>query len=103
MLSLPTTFLWSCFLTQVVPDVHFATQCPDLDDGLAKEIIGLPLQALLYSRLDVIILIPYTYFNAVRRVVALTGGELGRLAERQTQQPPLLLLPIPSQSSTNCT
>lgn len=71
--------LAGCFLTQVVPDIHLATQGPNFNDGLAKEIIGLSLEPLLYSGLDVIILIPHTHLNAVRGIVALTAREVGEL------------------------
>lgn len=61
-------------LTQVVPDVHLPAQRPHLDDGLAQEVVGLPLEALLDAGLDVVILIPDTDFDAVGGVMALTAG-----------------------------
>lgn len=59
-------------LTQIVPDVHLAAQRPHLDDTLAQEVVRLPLETLLHSRLDVVVLIPYTHFDPVGGVVALT-------------------------------
>lgn len=52
-------------LTQIVPDVHLSTQSSDLDDGLAKKVIGLPLEFLLHTRLNVVVLIPHTHLDAV--------------------------------------
>lgn len=60
-------------LTEVVPDIHLPAQGPDLDDGLAQEVIGFPLEALLDAGLDVIILVPHTDLDAVRGVMALAG------------------------------
>lgn len=59
-------------LTQIVPDIHLSAQSADLDDGLTKEIIGLPLELLLHAGLDVIILIPNTHLDAVWGVVTFT-------------------------------
>lgn len=59
-------------LTQVVPHVHLSTQSADLDDGLPEEVVGLPLELLLHARLDVIVLIPHSYLDAIRGVVAFT-------------------------------
>lgn len=60
-------------VTEVVPDVHLPAQGPDLNDGLAQEIVGFPLEALLDTGLDVIVLIPHADFDAVRGVMALAG------------------------------
>lgn len=59
-------------LTQVVPDVHFSTQRSNFNYTLAQEIIRFPLETLLHPWLDIIILIPHTYFNSVWGIVALT-------------------------------
>lgn len=67
----------STALTQVVPDVHLPAQCPHLDDGLAQEVVRLPLEALLDAGFDVIILIPDTDFDAVGGIMALTAGRGG--------------------------
>lgn len=60
-------------VTEVVPDVHLPAQGPDLDDGLAQEVIGLPLEALLDAGLDVIVFVPDADFDAVGGVMALAG------------------------------
>lgn len=59
-------------LTQVVPDVHFSAQSSNLDDGLTEEIIRLSFELLLYSGLNIIILVPYAHFDPIGRVVTLT-------------------------------
>lgn len=61
-------------LTQIVPHIHLAAQRADLDDGLTQEVVGLPLELLLHARLDVVVLVPHSHFDAVRGVVALAGG-----------------------------
>ena len=62
-------------LTQVVPNVHLPTERPDLNDGLAQEVIALSLEPLLHARLDVVVLVPDTHLDPVGGVVALTGGD----------------------------
>lgn len=78
MVSNHSNILWFSFLTQIVPDIHLSTECPNLNDGLTKEIIRLSLQSLFHSGFDVIVLIPHTYLDAIGRVVALTVKEAGR-------------------------
>lgn len=62
------------WLTQVVPHVHLATQRADLDDGLAQEVVRLPLKLLLHAGLDVVVLVPHSHLDAVRGVVAFAKG-----------------------------
>lgn len=78
MVSNHSNILRFSLLTQIVPDIHLSTECPNLNDGLTKEIIRLSLQSLFHSGFDVIILIPHTYLDAIGRVVALTVKEAGR-------------------------
>ena len=52
-------------LTQVVPHVHLAAECPHLDDRLSQEVIGFPLKPLLHTGFDVIILVPDTHLDSV--------------------------------------
>lgn len=61
-------------LTQIVPHVHLSAQRADLDDGLAQEVVGLPLELLLHAGLDVVVLVPHSHLDAVRGVVAFAGG-----------------------------
>lgn len=60
-------------LTQIVPDIHFSTQRPHLNDCLTQEVIRFPLEALFYPRLDVIIFIPHPNLNSIGGVMTLTG------------------------------
>lgn len=103
MVSNHSNILWLSFLTQIVPDIHLSTECPNLNDGLTKEIIRLPLQPLFHSGFDVIILIPHAYLDAIGRVVALTVEEAGRELGRTDLAASLSLLVSSPQSSTNCT
>ncbi len=59
-------------LTQVVPDVHFTAQSSNLNDSLTEEIIRLSFELLLYSGLNIIILVPNAHFDPIGRVVTLT-------------------------------
>lgn len=59
--------------TQVVPDVHLSAQSSDLNDALTQKVIGLPLQTLLHTRLDVIVFIPNPQLDTVRWIVALAA------------------------------
>lgn len=72
-------------VTEVVPDVHLPAQGPDLNDGLAQEVVGFPLEALLDTGLDVIVLVPHTDFDAVRGVMAL-AGEVTKSKPQDEQQ-----------------
>lgn len=76
--SLILPFLLSEKLTQVVPNVHLPTQSADFDDGLTQEVIALTFEPLFHSRLDVVILVPNTNFDAIRRVVAFAGWDRDR-------------------------
>lgn len=78
MVSNHSNISWLSLLTQIIPDIHLSTQRSNFNDSLAKEIIRLSLQPLLYSGFDVIILIPHTYLNSIGRVVALTVEGVGR-------------------------
>ncbi len=60
--------------TQVVPDVHLAGQRAHLDDGLSQEVVRLSRQFLPQLRLEVVVLVPDSHLDAVRRVVALAVG-----------------------------
>lgn len=68
-------------LTQVVPDVHLSAQGADLDDGLAEEVVRLPLELLLHAGLDVVVLVPHSHLDAVGGVVTLAerGQETRRV------------------------
>lgn len=63
---------WIIQLTQIVPDVHLSAQSADLDDSLTKEVIWLPLELLLHTRLYIVVLIPNSHLDAVWRVVTFT-------------------------------
>lgn len=63
-------------LTQIVPDIHLSAQSADLNNSLAQEVIRLSLELLLYSRLDIIIFIPHTHLDPVRRVVTFTRDRI---------------------------
>lgn len=69
----PSPFILSRKLTQVVPNVHLPAQSPDFDDGLSQEVITLTFEPLFDTRLDVVVLVPHSNLDAVRRVVAFTG------------------------------
>ena len=58
-------------LLQVVPDVHLARERPDLDDRLAEEVVRLAGELLTELRLQVVVLVPNSDLDPVRRVVAL--------------------------------
>lgn len=60
-------------VTEVVPDVHLPAQGPDLNDCLAQKVVGLPLEALLDTGLNVVIFIPDADLDAVGGVMALAG------------------------------
>ena len=53
-------------LLQVVPHVHLARQGPDLDDGLAEEVVGFSSEFLSKFRLQVVVLVPYSDLDPVR-------------------------------------
>ena len=59
-------------LLQVVPDVHLAGQSPHLNDRLAQEVIRFSRQLLAQFGLEVVVLVPDTHFDPIRRVVAFT-------------------------------
>lgn len=59
-------------LTQVVPDVHFTAQSSYLDDGLTEEVVRLTFELLLYSGLNIVVLVPHAHFDPIGRVVTLT-------------------------------
>lgn len=69
----PSSFPLSWKLTQVVPNVHLAAQSPDFDDGLTQEVVTLTFKPLFHAWLDVVILVPHAYLDAVWWVVAFTG------------------------------
>lgn len=60
-------------LTQIIPDVHFTTECSHFNDGLSQKIIRLPFKFLLHARLDVIVFVPNAHFDSVRGVVTLAA------------------------------
>lgn len=63
---------WINQLTQIVPDVHLSAESADLDDSLTEEVIWLPLELLLHTRFDVVVLVPYSHLDAVWGVVTFT-------------------------------
>ena len=60
----------------MVPHVHLAGEGAHLDDRLPQEVVGLPGQLLSESRLQVIVLVPDSNFDPVRRVVTLAAAQL---------------------------
>ena len=61
-------------LLEVVPHVHLAGEGAHLDDRLPQEVVGLPGQLLPEARLQVVVLVPDSHFDPVRRVMTLAAS-----------------------------
>lgn len=58
-------------LLQIVPDIHLAAECPNLDDGLPEEVVALPRQFLPQLRFQIVIFVPHSDLDPIGRIVAL--------------------------------